>query len=152
MIVYTLHREQFLPISISKAWEFFSSPQNLSKITPSKMKFIIVSKSNEAIKEGALIEYRVSPLFSIPLKWVTIISKVDFPYCFVDKQKKGPYSLWEHEHTFKEVPGGVLMTDNVNYALPFGFLGVIAHKLIVKRQLQEIFDYRKIVLEDLFKK
>jgi len=151
---YTLHRKQFLPISIEEAWVFFSSPLNLSKITPPYMNFKIVSnfKKDESIKEGTLIEYRISPIFKIPLKWITIISKAEAPYCFIDKQKKGPYSFWEHTHTFKEAPGGIVMTDEINYSLPFGKLGIIVHNLLVKRQLDRVFEYRKNILKDLLQK
>jgi ligand-binding SRPBCC domain-containing protein len=152
MKVYTLRRKQFLPVSLDHAWDFFSSPYNLEKITPEYMRFKIISEfKNKSIYEGMRIEYKVSPLLNIPLNWVTIISEVTKPYKFKDKQLKGPFALWEHTHTFYEVEGGLEMTDEVKYALPFGFLGTIAHALFMKKKIEGIFNYRESVLEKLIK-
>jgi ligand-binding SRPBCC domain-containing protein len=153
MTIYELHRSQILPIEISEAWSFFSSPYNLEKITPAYMKFQIISRlENKPIYEGLTIEYIVRPLLGIPLKWKTEITDVNAPHCFVDKQAKGPYSIWEHRHTFKEVAGGVEMTDHVKYGLPLGILGKVAHAVRIKKQLEEVFDYRTKVLTELFPK
>ncbi len=153
MKVYTLYREQILPISLQEAWDFFSTPMNLAKITPPDMGFEIMTQlEGKGIYEGMLIEYRVRPMLGIKVKWITKIGSVEAPYKFVDTQLHGPYSLWEHTHTFKEVEGGVLMTDTVNYAIPLGILGTIAHVLAVKSRLEHIFDFRKITLENFFKK
>ncbi len=151
MKTFNLHREQFLPVSINEAWDFFSSPENLSRITPKDMSFEIITKlNNKSIYSGMKIEYRVWPLFNIPLKWVTEIKDVDAPHTFTDIQIKGPYSLWQHTHTFKTIPGGVKMTDDVKYALPLGLLGHIAHTVLVKKRLEHIFNFRKKTLETFF--
>ncbi len=153
MKTYTLHREQFLPISLPDAWKFFSMPSNLAKITPEDLSFVVVTKlEDETIYDGMLIEYRVKPLFGITMKWITEIGKVTAPHVFTDKQLKGPYALWEHTHTFKEVKGGVHMTDDVLYALPLGVLGTIAHAILVKNKLKNIFDFRAETLKKYFDK
>ncbi len=152
MKIYTLHREQFLPISLKEAWDFFSTPLNLEKITPAEMGFVVLTDvKGKSIYKGMLIEYRVSPLLGIKMKWVTEIGDVSEPYKFVDNQLKGPYALWEHTHTFKEVDGGVLMYDDVRYAIPLGILGEIAHLLVVKNKLKSIFDFRGETLKKYFK-
>ena len=89
-----------------------------------------------------MIEYTVKPLLGIPLNWITEIKTVKELDFFVDEQRKGPYRIWHHEHHFKEVEGGVEMTDIVSYELPFGFLGRLMHPLIVKKKLEEIFEFR----------
>lgn len=151
MSTYQLYREQTLPISIKEAWEFFSAPKNLAKITPSELGFhIITALDDSPIYNGMLIEYRVRPMLGIPVKWVTKIVDVDGPNRFADTQLTGPYKLWEHTHTFEEVKGGVFMTDLVKYQLPLGFLGDIAHALFVKKKLNYIFDYRQKILEESF--
>jgi ligand-binding SRPBCC domain-containing protein len=153
MKIYKLYRKQFLPISVEKAWEFFSTPRNLAKITPGDMAFVIVSDlKDEAIYEGMNIEYRVKPLLGIPMKWVTKIGAVKNNYKFVDMQMQGPYALWEHTHTFDKVDGGVMMTDEVDYALPLGLLGQLAHWLLVKKKLENIFDYRERMIKQFFAK
>ena len=151
--VYQLKTVQVLKISIEEAWDFFSSPQNLQKITPQKLGFTIISKHHgPKMYAGQIIEYKVSPLFGIPLYWMTEITHVEEKKYFVDEQRFGPYSLWHHQHHFRPVENGVEMTDIVHYKLPLGFLGDIAHSLFVKNQLQQIFDYRYSKAEELFSK
>ena len=153
MKTYQLYREQVLPITIQEAWDFFSTAKNLAKITPDELGFDIITKLDDSpIYNGMLIEYRVRPVLGIPLKWVTKILDVEAPFKFADTQLTGPYKLWEHTHTFKEVPEGILMTDLVKYALPFGILGNIAHSVFVQSKLNYIFDYRKGILEAHFGK
>lgn len=148
---YQLYKEQQLNCNIETAWEFFSSPFNLSKITPKDMGFIVTSDlGNEPIYEGLVIDYTVSPLLKIPMKWRTKITDVDFQKSFTDFQEKGPYKYWNHFHEFIPNKKGVLIRDTVDYELPFGFLGSIAHKLLVKRKLEAIFSYRNQILEKTF--
>jgi ligand-binding SRPBCC domain-containing protein len=143
--------EQFLPIDKNKAWDFFSSPKNLSKITPPELDFQILSTLNgEDFFEGMKIDYIVKPLFGIPVRWQTEICKVDYQKYFTDRQTKGPYKIWEHTHTFIEKNNGILMTDLVKYKLPLGFIGNLANFILVKRKIQRIFDYRNKILENLF--
>ena len=151
MKTYYLNDEQFLPVSILKAWNFFSSAENLAVIIPPDLGFKILSDIKEKeIYEGMLIEYKVSPLFKIPLHWKTEISKTDKPYSFTDIQLKGPYKLWEHTHVFIEKEKGILMKDHLKYGLPFGIIGQLAHSLIVRKKLEYIFAYRKQILNQIF--
>lgn len=150
---HRLYREQQLNCDIQTAWDFFSSPKNLSKITPKDMGFTVLSDYNsEQITEGMVIDYIVSPLLKVPLKWRTRITHVEPNISFTDFQEKGPYKYWNHFHEFIPNKDGVLMKDTVDYELPFGFLGKIAHRLFVKKKLAHIFDFRYSVLEKLFNK
>ena len=149
--VYSFKSVQNLPISLEKAWSFFSSPANLQSITPKHLGFKIVSVHHgELMYPGQVIEYTVKPVLGIPLYWMTEITHVSDKKYFIDEQRFGPYSLWHHQHHFKETANGVEMTDIVHYKLPFWFLGDIANGLLVKRQLREIFDYRYKVVEEMF--
>ena len=148
--VYNLKTIQFLPISIEQAWDFFSSPTNLSKITPAELKFKILSTDLTKVYAGQIIEYEVHPILGIPLYWMTEITQVEHHKYFVDNQVFGPYSLWHHQHHFKVVEGGVEMTDIVHYKLPFWFFGDIANSLFVKAKLKEIFDYRTKMVKEIF--
>jgi ligand-binding SRPBCC domain-containing protein len=151
MALYQLKRTQVLPISIEKAWDFFSSPFNLKEITPPDMGFQVkLVQENQKMYPGMIIGYKVSPMLKIPISWVTEITHVQEPYYFVDEQRFGPYSLWHHQHHFREVEEGVEMTDLVSYKIPFGVLGDFAHWLFVKKRLEYIFDYRYQTLEKLF--
>jgi ligand-binding SRPBCC domain-containing protein len=141
--VYSLKTVQKLPVSLDEAWEFFSRPQNLKEITPSKLGFQILSKHHgDRMYAGQIIEYKVKPLLGIPLYWMTEITQVVERQFFIDEQRYGPYSLWHHQHHFKEIEGGVEMTDIVHYKVPFWFLGDIANAILVKGELQKIFDFR----------
>lgn len=149
--IYSLKTVQRIPINLNKAWEFFSSPANLQEITPDNLGFKIISKHHgNKMYAGQVIEYKVSPLLGIPVYWMTEITHVEDKKYFVDEQRCGPYSMWHHQHHFKEKEGGVEMTDIVHYKLPIWFLGDIANSLFVKKQLQQIFDYRFKKVEEMF--
>lgn len=152
MKIYKLYRKEFLPVSVEEAWRFFSSPRNLQKITPSSVKLKMrTAITIPEIQEGLYIEYVLSPILRVPFEWITLVSKVDRPYSFTDIQLKGPFALWEHKHSFKPMQGGTEITDEVNYALPMGVFGQIAHTILIKRRLEEIFDFREKELKRLFK-
>ena len=144
---------QNIPISIEAAWEFFSNPANLQAITPPKMGFRIISTNHgDRMYAGQIIEYKVAPLLGIALYWMTEITHVESRKYFIDEQRFGPYALWHHQHHFKEIPGGVEMTDIVNYRMPLGFIGRAANQIFVKNQLKSIFDFRSAKVEELFGK
>ena len=149
--MYQLRRNQLVKTDIATCWDFFSSPANLSKITPAYMGFDVRSEVPERMYEGLMIEYRVRPLLGIPMKWVTEITHVKDYQFFVDEQRIGPYKLWHHEHHFMETPDGIEMTDIVSYELPFGVLGSMVHPFLVEKKLNEIFAHRFKVVDELFK-
>ena len=152
MKLYQIKTQQKLPISIEKAWGFFSNPKNLKKITPEEMSFEIISGAEKSIYPGQIIQYNVSPIFGIKLRWVTEITHVIDNKYFVDEQRFGPYSLWHHKHFFKEIKGGILMEDVVDYKIPLGWLGQLAHLIFVKNRLKKIFKFRENKLVKLFGK
>ncbi|MEI7660998.1 MAG: SRPBCC family protein [Bacteroidota bacterium] len=144
-----LEFSQFLPMPVAEAWKFFSNPANLGRITPPSMNFIIRSEVPENIYPGLIILYTVSPVLGIPLKWVTEITQVKEPLYFVDEQRAGPYAIWHHEHHFREVSGGVMMTDKLFYKVGFGPLGDLADRLFVHQKVQDIFKYRTQILSGI---
>ena len=148
--MHQLKRTQRLPIDPATAWEFFSSPRNLSVITPPDMGFTVRSELPEKMYPGLFITYTVRPLLGIPMTWVTEITHIREGAYFVDEQRVGPYRIWHHRHFFKEIPGGVEMTDIVDYQLPFGFLGKWVHALLVGPRLQHVFEFRYKKLVELF--
>jgi len=130
--------------------EIFSSPKNLSLITPPELDFKILSKLDDKdIYEGMTISYTVKPILGIPVFWQTEITEVQHLKKFTDRQLKGPFKIWEHTHTFEVKDNGVLMTDSVNYEVPFSYLGKIIERLIIRNKIKAIFEFRKIVLEKL---
>ena len=149
--VYHFKRVQHLPVGLGLAWDFFSSPANLRLLTPAKLCLVRLSEGEATpMYPGQLIEYTVRPYWGIAFHWITEITGVEHQKSFVDEQRKGPFALWRHEHQFKETAQGIEMTDIVDYRLPLGILGTIAHSLFVKKQLDEIFAFRFAAVEKIF--
>ncbi|XZF13584.1 SRPBCC family protein [Chitinophagaceae bacterium MMS25-I14] len=151
MAVHRLVRTQHIPVPVDALWDFFSHPNNLDVLTPSYMNFRTTSGPlPDEIYPGQIITYKVSPVLGIPLFWMTEITHVMPGKLFVDEQRRGPYRLWHHQHHFAATIHGTLMTDIVHYQLPLSLFGTIAHRLFVKRRLEDIFDYRFKKISELF--
>jgi ligand-binding SRPBCC domain-containing protein len=149
--MYQFQTEHFLPISIEEAWDFFSSPKNLSKITPVELDFqILTDLDDKEIYDGMKIAYTVRPMLGIKVYWETKIHDVTQHQRFTDTQIKGPYKVWEHTHVFKQIENGIMMFDSIDYEIPFGIFGKFAHRLFVKKKIEGIFDFRKQVLNNIF--
>ena len=150
--IYTLTSEQILPISLEKAWEFFTVPTNLDKITPEEMQFEITNNPPEKTYLGQIITYKIGILPMVKSNWITEITHFEEEKFFVDEQRFGPYAMWHHEHHFKAIENGnVLMTDIVNFKLPFGIFGDLLAGFYVKNKVKFIFESRFKILEKIFK-
>lgn len=152
MKIYRLKTIQNLPISQKEAWDFLSDPRNLKTITPDYMGFEIIGGVASKMYAGQILQYIVTPLLNIPLKWVTEITHIKEGEYFVDEQRFGPYSLWHHKHFIKPIKNGVEMIDIVDYKVPFGLLGQLVQPFLVGPKLEEIFEYRKNALDRIFGK
>lgn len=151
MAAHSIKTVQQIPVSLDKAWDFFSNPANLAAITPADMGFKVISKHHgDRMYAGQIIEYTVKPVLGIPVYWMTEITQVKEGVYFIDEQRRGPYALWHHQHHFKEIPGGVEMTDIVHYRNPFWVFGKLANVLFVRKKLEKIFEYRRKKVEELF--
>lgn len=150
MNLHTLHRTHTLPVGLDEAWAFFSNPNNLSKITPPSLAMRLTCDVPDTVYAGMIITYRVVPLFGVAMDWVTEITHVIDKQMFVDEQRFGPYRFWHHQHLFREVAGGVAAEDIVHYMLPLGVVGQAVNAALVRRQLEDIFDYRRRVLDEQF--
>ena len=142
-MTFQLEKRQIVSLGLRECWDFFSDPRNLARITPPALKFRIKHSLPERIYSGLRIEYTVSPLFSIPLTWVSEIMEVEAPHFFADEQRVGPYRFWRHEHFFRTLPDGrTEVRDLVTYIPPFGPFGTILNRFLIRPQLERIFDYR----------
>ena len=150
MAIHRLHRIQRLPITRDRAWDFFSDPRNLATITPDELGFQIKTELPDTMYPGMFIQYTVKPLLGIPMTWVTEITQVRPKEFFIDEQRVGPYSIWHHQHFFRDIPGGMEMEDIVDYQLPLSPLGDVVHPWLVKPKLKQIFDYREVKMRELF--
>lgn len=149
MKIHTLHKEQFVTHPLRDVFAFFEKPENLATITPPSMGFRILSPPPIEMKQGAVFEYSVK-VMGVRLRWKSLISAYTPPFSFVDEQLVGPYKFWHHTHAFSEVDGGTRISDSVRYAMPFGVIGNLIQKLVVKRQLDGIFCHRARVINSLF--
>jgi len=153
MGAYTIKAVQKIPATREVVWDYFSAAANLQSITPAEMKFRVISQhQGEKIYAGQIIEYKVSPLFGIPLYWMTEITHVRDGEFFADEQRHGPYSMWQHQHFFKSIPGGVEMIDLVHYKNPLGVFGKMTNGLFVRNKLRGLFEYRFTKIEEIFGK
>ena len=152
MKLSTFKAKQDLHISIDEAWDFFSNPNNLPKITPPWLKLKVTSELPDKMYEGMIITYKVYPFLGIPQNWVTEITQVKEKNFFIDEQRFGPYKFWHHQHHFKEINEGVEMEDIIHYALPFDPLSRPLNSILVDKKIKEIFEFRKDVLNRLFRK
>jgi len=148
MYQYTSRQE--LATKIDQAWTFLSDPKNLKRITPDYMGFDIISGAERKMFTGQIIQYRLTPVLGIPFRWVTEITHVQEGEFFVDEQRFGPYTFWHHKHFIKKTSNGVVMEDIVDYKLPLGPLGWLAHALFVRAKVKQIFDYREKALNEIF--
>jgi hypothetical protein len=147
--VYVLEREVSLPAPRAEVFPFFADARNLERLTPPSLRFEILTPGPVEMRPGAIIDYRLR-LSGIPIRWRTVIAEWAPPGRFVDVQEKGPYAVWRHTHTFEETPDGTRMRDRVEYALPFGPLGKLAHLLFVARRLDDIFAFRARIVREAF--
>ncbi|UKT62481.1 SRPBCC family protein [Pedobacter mucosus] len=152
MKTYRLEFTQKLPIDLDTAWDFFSSPLNLSEITPKDMTFEVTTPNmvNTKMYPGLIISYKVAPLMGIKLNWVTEITHVKDKEYFIDEQRFGPFAFWHHEHHFEKIDGGIIMKDLLHYSIGWGPIGSIANALVVSKQVNEIFTFRVKKVEELF--
>jgi ligand-binding SRPBCC domain-containing protein len=141
--VHLLERTQHLDLPADEAFEFYADARNLERITPPWLGFQLVASGPIEMRAGALIDYRLK-LHGLPVRWRTRIDTWEPPVRFVDVQLRGPYALWEHTHTFEpDGENAVVIGDRVRYALPLGPLGRIAHEVLVRRDIERIFDFRQ---------
>jgi ligand-binding SRPBCC domain-containing protein len=144
MHVHVLQREQRLDLPPERVFPFFADASNLETITPPLLRFRVVTPAPIEMREGTFIQYALR-LRGLPIRWDTLIQSWEPPHRFVDVQVRGPYRLWHHTHELEPLDGGAatLMRDTVRYSLGFGALGEVAHRLLVRRDLDAIFDFRE---------
>ena len=146
MKIYRLKREQTLTASLDEVFAFFADAHNLETITPPLLKFQVLTPAPIQMNVGTLIDYKLR-IHGLPMRWQSRISVWDPPHCFVDEQLRGPYRKWHHTHTFETTDQGTHCRDIVDYAVPGG---AIVHQLMVKRDVNTIFNYRRRILAQTF--
>ena len=146
MRTFELTREVLLPRPLAEVFPFFADARNLERLTPPWLRFEVLTPGRIEMRRGTTIDYRLR-LRGVPVRWRSEITAWEPPVRFVDEQRRGPYRLWVHEHRFEERAGGTLAGDHVRYAVPGGRL---VDRLVVRRDLDRIFEYRRDVLREIF--
>jgi ligand-binding SRPBCC domain-containing protein len=149
MTKYTLERSTLIPGELDTVFRFFENPRNLKEITPPWLNFRVVSTTDEVMRRGTKIRYKIRWL-GLSMPWESLIAEYEKNEMFADEMLRGPYKSWYHVHQFRSVADGVEMSDRVDYELPLGPLGGFAHSLMVRRQLEAIFDYREKCIREIF--
>lgn len=149
MRVRTLTAELWLPRPVGELFDFFSDAWNLDVLTPPWLHFRILTPRPLPLHQGTRIEYRLR-WRGVPLRWLTEIAVWEPPFRFVDRQLKGPYRQWVHEHTFEEKDGGTLLRDRVDYAIPGWLAEPLIARLVVAPDVERIFAYRRRKMQELF--
>lgn len=149
MSTYLIERKQWVAATVDEVFAFFSDAANLERLTPPWLRFRIETPWPIEMGTGAIIDYRIDWRV-VPIRWRTEIVAWTPPRGFVDVQRRGPYKMWQHTHTFTPVDGGTLLGDTVRYSLPLGPLGRLAHWLAVRRDVERVFDYRESQVAKLF--
>lgn len=151
MAVYSFKKVQRIPVSLEEAWSFFSHPKNLAVMTPDYLNLKFTNELfGEEMYAGQVMTYNVKPVLGIPMFWMTEITHVKDREYFVDEQRFGPYAMWHHQHHFREIEGGVEMTDLIHYKVPGWILGDLMNTLFIRGQLENIFSFRVRKVEELF--
>lgn len=146
--VLHIDRAQLVSLPLEETFAFYADVSNLEAITPPWLRFRILTPHPIVVGEGTVIDYKLA-LHGVPMRWRTRIERWEPARCFVDRQIDGPFSLWNHTHTFEERPGGTLIRDRVEYRMPLGAVGRLAHKLLIGRDLDRIFHYRSSAVIEL---
>jgi len=148
MRVHLLEREQLVPRTADEVFAFFAQAHNLERITPSWLRFEVLTPGPIEMGSGTLIGYRLR-VHAVPLRWISRIEEWDSGRLFVDRQVRGPYRVWHHRHEFVARAEGTVVRDRVRYALPLGRFGELAHAAFVRRDLERIFDFRRAAVAEL---
>lgn len=145
-----LERAQRIERPRDEVFAFFEDATNLERLTPPFLRFAILTPAPVHMAEGTLIDYRIA-LFGVPVRWRTRIEEYRPPERFVDAQLRGPYRAWRHTHELTcDGPSATWMRDRVEYELPLGPLGAVAHAVFVRRTLARIFDFRRDAITRIF--
>ena len=143
---YRLEATCRVPAPLDDVFSFFSDARNLERLTPDRLQFQILTEGDLEMREGLLIDYRIT-LGILPMRWRSEITSWEPPYRFVDTQRRGPYKKWIHEHRFEPDGDATICSDVVDYEVPGGKL---VHECLVRPDLERIFAFRETTMQRIF--
>lgn len=163
---FSYHTEQHLPYPVEQVFAFFADPDNLPLLMPAWQYARIEQQSlvpppiqsnpsapqirASGVGSHVTLSFRPFPFSPFRLHWQAEISEFVWNEHFCDAQLRGPFAYWNHCHYIRQVNesgmDATLIADNVEYELPFGIAGQIAHRLFIRRQIERTFAYRQVQL------
>jgi uncharacterized protein len=149
MRAHVFESEQRVDRPLGEVFEFFSRAENLERITPPFLRFSLTGDPVNEVAEGTLISYRLR-VHGVPIRWVSRIEEFEPGSVFVDRQLTGPYKLWVHRHEFSPDGDATIVRDRVRYQLPLCILGALANAVLVRRDIEQIFAYRRRAIDQIF--
>lgn len=141
--------EQWVDKPVDELFPFFAEAHNLETITPPWLNFRVVRQSHKPIMKDAKIDYKLK-VHGIPMRWRSLIEDWHENHMFVDTQVKGPYKHWHHTHQFEARENGTVIRDEVKYQVPLGKLGDALLGDFIRKDVEEIFDYRRLQIQKRF--
>jgi len=141
----SMHR---IPAALPKVFAFIADPTNLTAVTPPAMRVAARECSTETMQRGTTVEYGLR-IRGRPAEWRSLIDDYVEGVRFSDVQVRGPFSFWHHVHEFKADGEGTVVTDRVDYALPWAPLSDFALPE-VRHDIESAFAYRRRALDDIF--
>ena len=164
--------EQWVPYPVELVFAFFANPANLPHLMQRKLETRIEdarivpppprpeaadpARRFKSVAAGVGSEILISfyPIPWVPrrVSWLACITEFEWNSHFCDAQMRGPFTAFHHRHgieaEFRKGQEGTLVSDAVEFDLPYGRLGQIGGAM-VRRQLASSFAYRQNRLPEI---
>lgn len=128
-------RSTLVSATPGELYRFHENPHNLRRISPPGLRILEI-RANETAKPGEEFNVAVQQ-GPFTLRWTGRWETAEFPRLLVDTGVKCPFARWRHHHLFEPHPEGALLTDRVEFRLPWrlgGWLGdVVCRHLVFPR-------------------
>lgn len=108
----------------------------------------IAGRTSGLIELGETVTFR-GKHFGFYLKHQSKITEMETPNYFVDEMVKGHFKYFHHEHTFVTKNVHTVMIDFLQYKTPFGILGKLFNKILLKKHLTDFLLKRNEMLKKL---
>lgn len=106
-------------------------------------------KTNGLLNLGDEVTWRARH-FGVRQCLTSQITEYDHPHAFQDTMRRGAFAWMQHDHFFRQLPGGpTYMRDVFRYAAPLPILGVIAERLVLDDYMRDLLRERNAVIKQV---
>ena len=124
-----------------KVYQYLTSPENLKEQLDGLISVELLSSKIETKPGSEFLFQMVRYGVDYPIRFV--VEKYVTGHSFTYNQVKGLLASWRHTIRFEEKdPQSTLVTDIVEYEIPFGIFGRIVDDIFARREVRKILDYR----------